>query len=616
MKRTHTLLATSFGLAVLAAGVTTHAQVTPVNAQVASALTATKMTISADPHFNETRAQRDARMKWWREARFGMFIHWGLYAVPAGRWGGGEVGGRGINVEGYGEWIMHNAQIPVAEYARLAPQFNPTAFNADKWVSLAKAAGMKYIIVTAKHHDGFAMYPSKVSRYNIFDATPFKRDPLAELAKACRKQGIKFGLYYSQNLDWTYPGGGSSGKRWDAAQEGDFHAYVRDLAEPQVDELLAKYKPAVLWWDIPGDFTPDEARLLTAAFTKAPGLIANDRLGGGVPGDTSTPEQHIPARGLPNRDWEVCMTMNGTWGYKVDDHTFKSSESLTRNLIDIVSKGGNYLLNVGPDAQGTIPAPEVQDLSAMGAWMKKNGESLYATTASPYQRLSFEGRATVRGRTLYLNVFTWPTEGLTLQGLQTAVKGAKVLATGEKLEVVKAPDGTLHISQPRQLDPVSTAIALECAAPPTVVEAAPLVTLQADGEYQFSARDAVLKGDTIQVQDTGKMANVGYWTDAQDSVQWNMSVPPGRTTRYRARLEYSCEPGTEGATFEVLLDGAPTGLRGIVTQTAGWGDYQTLALDGTLTLPGGRHTIAVKPLTKPGFAVMNLRQITLSPQAD
>jgi alpha-L-fucosidase len=563
-----------------------------------------------DPFVNETPAQHDARMKWWREAKFGLFIHWGLFSEAGGIWKGKEAGPRGINTQGYGEWMMHNERIPVADYATLAPKFNPTLFDADKWASYAKAAGMKYVVLTSKHHEGFAMYPSAASKFNLRDATPFKRDAIAELKAACQKQGLKFGLYFSQNLDWTHPGGGPSGERWDKAQEGDFDAYVRNIAAPQAREVITRYKPDVLWWDIPANFTPEQVRLLTAAFSSVPKLITNDRLGGGVRGDTGTPEQYIPATGFPGRDWEVCMTMNGTWGFKFNDQNYKSSESLTRNLIDIVSKGGNYLLNVGPDGRGVVPAPEVQRLQQIGAWMKKNGASIYGTTASPYKRLGFDGRATVKGNTLYLNVFEWPANGLQLAGLKTAVRSARVLATGEKLQVL-ASNGTLRIAKPRALDAVSTAIALTLAGPPQVLEPEIVALTRTNGSFKLVASDAVLQGETLQVQDGGDKANIGYWTNASDSVSWKLKAPAAG--EFKVALDYSCEPGSEGSTFALEVDGRDSGLRGVVAKTDGWNDFRTITLDGALSLSAGTHTLRIKPLSKPGLAVMNLQSIALSP---
>lgn len=560
---------------------------------------------SVDPHANETKAQRDARMHWWREARFGMFIHWGLYAVPAGVYHGKPIGG-------LGEWIMRSANIPVADYAAYAKQFDPEQFNADQWVSYAKAAGMKYIVMTAKHHEGFAMFPTKVDDFNINAKTPFKRDPIGEMAAACKKAGIKFGVYYSQNLDWHHPGGGTAGPSWDPAQQGDFDAYVKNVSAPQVKELITRYHPAVLWWDINGPFTPDEVRALTASFPQDPELIYNNRLGGGVPGDTETPEQFVPATGYPGKDWETCMTINNTWGFKTTDTDFKSSDSLLHNLIDIASKGGNYLLNVGPTPQGTIPQPEVDRLRAMGDWLKVNGDSIYATTHSPYKRLPFDGRATVKGSTLFLNVFTWPESGLTLKGLETPVRDAKALATGQKLTVTKAADGTLTISKPDKLDPVSTTIALMLSGPPTVSEAELVIAPLADGTYALKAADATLEGDTIKVEG-GDNSNIGYWINAKDAAHWKVSVPVAQAVAYQVKMEYACEPGSEGSTFMVQVDGVASGVTGTVAKTANWGNYQTVTLDGTLTLTAGTHVLRIIPQTMPHGAVMNLRRLTLVP---
>jgi len=225
-----------------------------------------------------------------------MFIHWGVSARLAGSYNGKQI-------ENYAEWIMRSANIPIADYKQGAAQFNPEKYDADAWVSTAKEAGMKYIVITAKHHDGFAMYDTAFGKYNIHNSTPFKRDPIAELAVACKQAGIKFGVYYSQNLDWSNPGGRTAGPRWDPAQEGDYDDYIKRVAAPQVDELIARFQPAVLWFDIPNkDLTPDQVGALMASFPKNPGMIYNNRMGGGIQGDTETPEQTIPATGFPGRD--------------------------------------------------------------------------------------------------------------------------------------------------------------------------------------------------------------------------------------------------------------------------------------------------------------------------
>lgn len=404
----------------------------------------------------ETAAQRDVRMAWWREARFGMFIHWGLYSIPAGTWNGQQV-------PKIGEWIMNNASIPVADYKALAKQFNPTGFSAHDIVALAKAAGMRYIVITAKHHDGFAMFASKADPFNIVDGTPFKRDPLKELAEECRKQGVKLGFYYSQSQDWTAPGGFAALRpghdpethHWDKAQDGSFDTYLRTKAIPQLRELLTNYKdyPVVVWFDTPGTaMTPERAAEVVTLLNQHPNLIWNNRLGGTYKGDTETPEQYIPATGYPGRDWEACMTMNDTWGYKSYDQNFKSTETLVRNLVDIASKGGNYLLNIGPDSHGIVPTPEIERLQAVGKWMAMNGEAIYGTGPTLFgpEAGSFstteknangsgmkfiptwDWRSTTKANRIYVEVFKWPNGSLHLDKVPRTVTGAYLLADTSK----------------------------------------------------------------------------------------------------------------------------------------------------------------------------------------
>ena len=433
----------------------------------------------------ETAAQKAARMAWWRDARFGMFIHWGLYSVPAGTWDGKQI-------PSLGEWIMNNASIPVADYKGLAAQFNPTGFSAHDIVALAKSAGMKYIVITAKHHDGFAMFDSKANPFNIVAATPFHRDPLRELADEARKQGLKLGFYYSQDQDWTAPGASAILRQnhdpvthhWDKAQDGDFDTYLHTKAIPQIKELLTNYGdfPAVVWFDTPtANMTPARAAEIVALLNQHPNLIWNNRLGGGYKGDTETPEQYIPPQGFPGRDWESCMTMNDTWGFKSYDTNFKSTETLLRNLIDIASKGGNYLLNVGPDSHGVIPAPEAERLQAMGKWLKVNGEAIYGTQptlfgpeagafsatekdgrGNPRFIPAWDWRSTTAPHKIYLEIFTWPTGSFHLGKLPRKVSGAYLLAdpSHTPLKLTQTGDA-LDIQLPaKSLDPIATVLVL------------------------------------------------------------------------------------------------------------------------------------------------------------
>jgi alpha-L-fucosidase len=433
----------------------------------------------------ETPAQRNARMEWWREARFGMFIHWGLYSIPAGTWNGKQI-------PGIGEWIMNNASIPVADYRALAPKFNPTGFSAHEIVALAKSAGMKYIVITAKHHDGFAMFESKADSFNIVDATPFKRDPLRELAEECRKQHIKLGFYYSQDQDWTAAGAAAykTGNHqppsfhWDNAQDGDFATYLHTKAIPQLKELLTNYGdfPAVIWFDTPTkDMTPALASEIVTLLNQHPNLIWNNRLGGDYQGDTETPEQYIPAQGYPGRDWESCMTMNDTWGYKSYDTNFKSTETLIRNLIDIASKGGNYLLNIGPDSKGNVPAAEIERLKQMGEWISVNGESIYGTQptlfgteAGSYSSTekdsagkpkfipAWNWRSTTAADKIYIELFTWPSGEFHLDKLPRTVTSAYLMADPRHtpLTLTHTPIGIdIHLPA-KALDPIATVLVL------------------------------------------------------------------------------------------------------------------------------------------------------------
>jgi alpha-L-fucosidase len=382
---------------------------------------------------------KDERMEWWRDARFGMFIHWGLYAVPAGEW-------KGEKVPGIGEWIMNNAKIPVSEYQQLAKQFNPVKFDAKEWVQIAKNAGMKYIVITSKHHDGFCLWDTKYTDYDIVDATPFKRDILGELAAECKKQGIRLCFYHSI-MDWHHPDAQAPfypNYNDTSKSNPNFDRYVEYYLKGELKELVQKYGPlGILWFD--GEWVKDWSRemgwnMYDYCLSLQPDIIVNNRVGNGrqgmrglsktneFAGDYGTPEQEIPARGLPGVDWETCMTMNDTWGYKSYDNNWKSSEDLLHKLVDIASKGGNFLLNVGPTAEGLIPAPSVERLAAIGKWMKVNSESIYGTTASPLGEVPW-GRCTAKPGKLYLHVFNWPANGkLEVSGLKNQVKKAYLLA--------------------------------------------------------------------------------------------------------------------------------------------------------------------------------------------
>ena len=409
----------------------------------------------------------DPKMQWWKDAKFGMFIHWGIYAQAAGKWDGKT---------NHGEWIMKTASISRAAYVDLAKQFNPIQFNAEDWVKLAKAAGQKYIVITSKHHDGFAMYQSNVSSHNIVDATPFKRDILKELAEACRKYDMKLGFYYSQAQDWYHPGGAiHGGQEWDSTHIGSMADYVDRLAVPQVREILHNYGDvAVLWWDTPVNMTKEMSQKLANELKPFPNLISNNRLGAGMGGDLETPEQFIPATGFPGRNWEVCMTMNGHWGYNAFDDRWKSTKDLLQKLVDIVSKGGNFLLNVGPNQYGVIPEVCQQNLKDIGEWLQLNGEAIYGTTANPFAYLPY-GRATRKNQILYLHVFDWPTNKLLNIPFSNKIKSAYLLADRSTALKVTQSSTSSTISLPAFApDKIASVIAIEFEGEPKVL---PIPTL-------------------------------------------------------------------------------------------------------------------------------------------
>jgi len=418
----------------------------------------------------ETPAQFEKRTAWWREAKFGMFIHWGTYSVPADST---DLNGK----KGIAEWYFSNKQMQVKDYEKFAAQFNPVKFDARTWVKTAKDSGMKYIVITSKHHDGFDMFNTKLSAYCITKATPFKRDPMKELAAECARQGIKFCFYHSI-MDWHHPDYVPR-RKWEQetrpADGANLDRYI-DYMKGQLRELLTNYGPiGILWFDGGWEHNAKElhSEEVNAMIRSIqPGIIINDR--NNLPEDYATPEQNIPANALPNgRLWETCMTMNDTWGYARNDTNWKSSEDLIRKLIDIASKGGNFLLNVGPTAEGVFPDAINERLAQIGAWMKVNGESIYGTTQSPFRKLSFDGRVTAKGNTLYLHVFNWPKDLLTLNDLETPVVTARALEGNEKLVVTDVTSGgvrLLSIGRPKKLNSIATVIELKLAGPPKVAE--------------------------------------------------------------------------------------------------------------------------------------------------
>jgi alpha-L-fucosidase len=449
------MLKRTFGLWIALAGFTT---VLPAQAPGPS---------PADP-------AREKRLEWFREAKYGLFIHWGLYAIPAGAW-------NGRRIPGLGEWIMFRTPVPVREYERLALRFNPVNYNPDDWVKLAKDAGMRYIVITSKHHDGFALFKSAASPFNVVDATPYKRDILKELADACARQGMRLGFYYSQSQDWHEPNG--AGNTWDFGpdEKKDYDQYLRGKAEPQVRELLTGYGPvALIWFDTPRMMTGDRGHRFTRIVRSLqPNTLIDGRLG--VEGDYVTTGDNVIPPSASAEAWEVPATINHTWGYRTDDTDWKSAGQITFKLVDIVSKGGNYLLNVGPMADGTIPQASQDVLRTVGQWLQANGDAVYGAGATPfgdelgeasargakdvrgdplvYQQIQW--RVTTKPGKLFITFFDEPRAPFPLPAMKNTLKRAYRLADKAPVEMTTENGRTvLNIERPI-FDPMATVVVIE-----------------------------------------------------------------------------------------------------------------------------------------------------------
>lgn len=570
----------------------------------------------------ESKEQRDQRMAWFREARFGMFIHWGLYSIPAGEWQGKKVGG-------IGEWIMERAAIPVGEYEKLAPQFNPVKFDAKEWVKTAKAAGIRYIVITSKHHDGFCLFDSKVSDYDIMDRSPFKRDILKELSDACHEAGIVMCWYHSI-MDWHHPDAQSIcyPKYNGSKSNPNFPRYVESYLKPQVKELLSNYgKIGIMWFDGEwiGDWTGPMGKDMYA-FCRSiqPDVIVNNRVGKdrkgmagmsegpNAAGDYGTPEQEIPPTGFgPGVDWESCMTMNNTWGFRKDDHNWKSTATIVRMLIDCSSKGGNFLLNVGPTSEGLIPAPSVERLAEVGQWMKTNSEAIYGTSASPFKKLSW-GKCTQKPGKLYLHVFDWPKDGVLAVPMSNLVSKAYLLADPQRaLSVVVNDEGVQVKNLGTAPDPIASVVVLEVEGPVRVV--AQGLKQAADGSITLNAAAAEIHGSARLEKKNGS-ENIGYWTNDQSFVEWEVQVSKPGT--FEAMLTSACKPESAGTPFTLLA--GDQRLSGKVEATKGWDDFVTARIGSIKVEKAGVVKIALKPGKKPQGkeGVMNLRALVLKPVAE
>ena len=566
---------------------------------------------------------RDRRMAWWREARFGMFIHWGLYSGAGGSWNGK------VYPQHYAEWIQHWAAVPCADYAlAMKPAFRPDPDATDTWADLAKEAGMRYAVMTAKHHEGFTLFNSK-QEYSISNPvtggtniSPEGRDMAREFADSMRSRGLRAGFYYSL-LDWQHPDAYEMALPAypKPARTRRHDAYV-DYVRAHVDELLTGYGSlCTIWFDYSDrqhqGAAWGAARLLEDLRAKQPDIVVNNRLFEGLEnrnGDYGTPEKYVPPTGLPGMDWEVNHTLNESYGFSSHDAKWKDTPTVVRLLCDIVSKGGNLLLNIGPDAQGRVPEPAQATLRGVGAWMRVHGEAIYGTTASPFQRLPW-GRATQKSGVLYLMVFDWPADGRLLVPMKGEVRQASLLGSSQDVTWRRSAGegGRLDIRLPKApVDAACSVIRLDLAGE---VLPMPFATYpDAGGVIALLPHDAALQGPSLRVEQVGAVGDVtynrGYWLDTAATATFTVGSGAAQGGDYAVEIDLACKDQSAGATMTLAT---PSGeLEFTVPATGGWQTYRNVPV-GKTTLTPGVHSLVLRAMTKPGEAAVNVRSITLRP---
>jgi alpha-L-fucosidase len=555
---------------------------------------------------------KEQPLDWFREAKFGMFIHWGPYSGLAGEWKGQK------QTENQAEWIMKYLKIPVNEYREMAHKMNPVIFNAKEWVQLAKATGMKYIVITAKHHDGFAMYHSGVTKYNIVDWTPFGRDPLKELSDACAEEGIKFCVYYSHREDWDHPGG--YGNDWDYDNDwGDnlfpqekFRKYLEEKAKPQLQELLTNYGPIGLVWFDRGMYTQEQGlEFVKLVKDIQPSCLINSRVGNynqELLGDyQSMSDNGMPPGGIEEY-WEAPMTLNRTWGFRKSDTLWKSPETVIQRLVEIVSRGGNYLLNIGPTGEGEIPEATVDIFNKVGPWIKRNTESIYGTTVSPFPEIPW-GYATVKGTNVYLFVRDWPKDGvLTLYGMKNSVKSARLLIDKSLTLSFNQTGNTTSFNLPlTPPDKPITVLVLEIEGTP--LKYPQIVVQDSNGKLELNYLTAITHGKSVTRFNRKGNFHISKWTGPEDSVDWDIQInKPGIS---KVNISYAANKEWEGKPFEISA--GSSSFKTLVEYTGNLFEYHELPVGYINFAESGNYTLTIRPLSSSDSYLMYLRSINLSP---
>jgi alpha-L-fucosidase len=572
---------------------------------------------------------REQRLAWWRESRFGMFIHWGVYSHLAGVW-------QDQPVRGYAEHIQRIRKIPIPVYRdTVAAAFNATGFDADAWVLAAKRAGMGYLIITAKHHDGFAMFDSAVSDYDVVEATAWKHDPMRDLAAACRRHGVRFGFYYSHAFDWG--DAEAPGNDWDYRNPGGdlglhggadwwvqspdriepVRRYVDRKAIPQIQELIRQYDPDILWFDTPHKLPPEEnLRILKVVREAKPGIVVNGRLVQVVPdgpearfGDYMNTADRPAEITSPEGDWEAIPTTNESYGHHRLDDSHKPPAHFVQLVARASARGGNLLLNIGPMGDGRIDPKDLAILDGIGTWMATYAESIHGTTRTPLPVQGW-GHSTVKGSRLYLHVFDWPSNGrLLVTGLQTGVQTARVLGdvSARALAVERRGPLDVELRVPAEApDPWDSVIVLECDGPIRSDGARFIASDRASVLHVFDGR---LTGAGIRYADGKRNRDVVLqWKTADSGITWPARL--AAAGRFRVTARYTSGAAQDGGTFEVAA-GANV-LTGRATPSV---DTFASTDIGELALPAGPVVLSIRAKDVAGPELMRLQRLELTPIA-
>ncbi|NML21847.1 alpha-L-fucosidase [Pseudoflavitalea sp. G-6-1-2] len=564
---------------------------------------------------NRSSGKEHSNIKWFKDAKFGMFIHWGLYSKLGGEW-------KGKKYYGSGEWLMSQAKIPVKEYEQVAAAFNPVDFDAEEWAQLAADAGMKYMVITAKHHEGFSMYDSKATNFDITDASAYHKDPMKPLSEAVRKRGLQFGFYYSQFQDWYEPNGGKNS--WDFNEsKKNYQLYYQQKAIPQIKELLTQYGPlGILWFDTPGGMTKEQTQLFIDSLRLLqPGCLFSSRVGHGLGDYKDFGDSELPPTPIKGA-WESLYTHNDSWGFIRHDLNFKTPEAIVQLLAHVASRGGNLLLNVGPDGTGKIPAYSIRYLKEAGKWLRTYGASIYGSTYGLIADQPWGVSTSAPGKQ-FLHVLHQPDNRKIFVPLQQNIRIKKIYLLKNKQPLQFTLRGTdLSIQLPASLpsSPDEVIVMEYDGKLPEPSLKTPVTVSAHYPQNQLEVVRATLKGKPSMKSLTyshyyGDWKHTDCITDLKDSTD-EIAFPIRITNAadYKVILEYACDPASAKQEGIVYFNEQPVYFRTLKT-----GSFEKTAPlmfikhnIGTVSAKPGLATIKIKPLIN-GNELLKLKAVILEP---